>query len=189
MSDFYARDYETSDRSRMISRVPSSLSVSSAAVFIAPTMCGNCGSQLASSAANNNNNINMNMNSRNITTERIRSFGSNSFVWRQINDDINNNNNNNVVEAAEEKKLCYASNRGLCLMGLSLFVLITWGKICAIFCTSTWLFFIPFWAGRPVRALEKPPEMDSAEYKKRVLMDGFLARDRGVNSNIDRAGQ
>ncbi|XP_062109883.1 uncharacterized protein LOC133821754 [Humulus lupulus] len=32
---------------------------------------------------------------------------------------------------------------GLVLMILSLFVLVFWGKLCAIFCTTTWLFLMP----------------------------------------------
>lgn len=146
---------------RRIRRVASSLSTSSYS------------SQASSLMTTNNNN-----NNARIKKERIRSFGSNSFVWKQ-----NNINSDDIVEEDEahkkKKKLCYASNTGMCLVVLSLLVLMTWGKIFAIFCTSTWLFLMPFWAKKDDQTpAAKPSEMDSAEYKKRVIMEGFLARDR-----------
>jgi hypothetical protein len=156
------REMEINDP-RRIRRVASSLSTSSYSSQASSLM-----------TANNNNN-----NAR-ITSERIRSFGSNSFVWKQSN----MNNDDNVEEEQAKKKLCYASNTGMCLVVLSLLVLITWGKIFAIFCTSTWLFFMPVWAKKGDQTpVAKPSEMDSAEYKKRVVMEGFLARDRTGSFN------
>lgn len=69
---------------------------------------------------------------------------------------------------------------GLCLLLISLLVLIFWGKVCAIFCTSTWLFFLP----RRNLGYELPeyggqsPEMDTVGYKKKIIMEGLLERNR-----------
>lgn len=40
---------------------------------------------------------------------------------------------------------CYDSYVGFCLILISLLILIVWGKLCAIFCTSTWLFLGARW--------------------------------------------
>ncbi|KAK9269137.1 hypothetical protein L1049_000906 [Liquidambar formosana] len=72
-------------------------------------------------------------------------------------------------------------NYGLCLLLISLLVLIFWGRICAIFCTSTWLFFVPRRRIRqesPENVVESPPLFDSVEHKKRVIMEGLLGRSR-----------
>lgn len=165
---------------RRIRRVASSLSSAS------------YGSRASSAMTTSSNTNNNNNNGRVIGPERIRSFGSNSFVWKQSR--ANDNNNDHVVEeeARNKKrkndKLGYATNTGMCLVVLSLLVLMTWGKICAIACTSTWLFFVPFWANDTAdqAPMAKPLEMDSAEHKKRVVMEGFLARDRvgGLHGRI-----
>lgn len=78
--------------------------------------------------------------------------------------------------AAEKIDQYYSSTIGLCLLLISLLVLVFWGKICAIFCTSIWLFFGPRRI-KPV-ILAGSVNMDSEEYKKRVIMEGLLERNR-----------
>lgn len=81
----------------------------------------------------------------------------------------------------EKGKGCLGSNVGLSLLVISLLILIFWGKICAIFCTSTWLFLIPQWSAKPRRS-EKvgdlSPDVYSDLYKKKVVLEGFLERNR-----------
>lgn len=53
-----------------------------------------------------------------------------------------------VVEAQHHQHYgrgCYDPNVGLCFILISLLILILWGKLCAIFCTSTWLFLGARW--------------------------------------------
>ncbi|XP_057972512.1 uncharacterized protein LOC131160671 [Malania oleifera] len=69
------------------------------------------------------------------------------------------------------------STSALFLLAVSLLVLVCWGKICAIVCTSTWLFFVPRRRDLPENGKETPV-VDSVEYKKRVIMEGLLERTR-----------
>ncbi|GMN63018.1 hypothetical protein TIFTF001_032095 [Ficus carica] len=68
---------------------------------------------------------------------------------------------------------------GLLLMLISLLVLVFWGKICAIFCTSTWLFFMPRGIKYHDRIESPPPAENSSEFKRKIVMEGLLARERG----------
>ncbi|XP_059664533.1 uncharacterized protein LOC132310371 [Cornus florida] len=75
---------------------------------------------------------------------------------------------------------CYGSETGLCLLLICLLVLVFWGKVCAIFCTSTLLYFAPARSQRvdsPERRVDLP-DVDSKKYKKRVVMEGLLERNR-----------
>ncbi|KAK3021390.1 hypothetical protein RJ639_046798 [Escallonia herrerae] len=100
-------------------------------------------------------------------SDRRASFGSNSVEPKQ-------------VYTQGTKRVYYGSSIGLCLLLVSLLVLIFWGKICAILCTSTWLFFAP----RRLNCVDRlenvvdSPDVDSGEYKKRVIMEGLLERNR-----------
>lgn len=67
----------------------------------------------------------------------------------------------------------YESNCGLFLMLISLLVLIFWGRVCAIFCTSTWLFLMPRWTIKNNRIDELSPER-----KRKIVMEGLLSRQR-----------
>ncbi|KAK2984733.1 hypothetical protein RJ640_004558 [Escallonia rubra] len=100
-------------------------------------------------------------------SDRRASFGSNSVEPKQ-------------VYTQGTKRGYYGSSIGLCLLLVCLLVLIFWGKICAILCTSTWLFFAP----RRLNFVDRlknvvdSPGVDSGEYKKRVIMEGLLERNR-----------
>ncbi|KAK3040287.1 hypothetical protein RJ639_028202 [Escallonia herrerae] len=100
-------------------------------------------------------------------SDRRASFGSNSVEPKQ-------------VYAQGTKRGYYGSSTGLCLLVVCLLVLIFWGKICAIICTSTWLFFAPRRLNRVDRLeiVVDSPDIDSGEYKKRVIMEGLLERNR-----------
>ncbi|KAL3821558.1 hypothetical protein ACJIZ3_007463 [Penstemon smallii] len=67
---------------------------------------------------------------------------------------------------------------GMCIFVACLGALVVWGKVFAIMiCTSTWLFFAP---GRRVKRMESIvcERFDSEEYKKKVIMEGLLERNR-----------
>lgn len=96
----------------------------------------------------------------------------------------------NIVRSSE----FFNTNIGLSLIMLSLLVLIVYGKICAILCTSTWLLLMS--ARFKERVVVKnslkwdyqlPREsVDSGEYKKRVIMEGLLDRNRGAGESSRR---
>ncbi|KAL5731140.1 hypothetical protein ACHQM5_003898 [Ranunculus cassubicifolius] len=97
----------------------------------------------------------------------------------------------NVLEESKQsrnKEITHnksSSINGLYLLLVILMVLIFWGRICAIVCTSTWIYFGPFRRNNEVEeeveevvVVVKPEvkEMESREYKKRVIMEGLLER-------------
>ncbi|XVF78032.1 hypothetical protein PTKIN_Ptkin14bG0095700 [Pterospermum kingtungense] len=86
------------------------------------------------------------------------------------------------------QKGCNGSDYTICLLLVSLLVLVIWGKVCAIFCTTTWLFFA--WRGSST-VKHVPSEKtavddhhfqtDTELCKKKVIMEGLLERDRSRN--------
>ncbi|MBA0606561.1 hypothetical protein Godav_019012 [Gossypium davidsonii] len=70
-----------------------------------------------------------------------------------------------------------------CLLLVSLLVLVIWGKVCAIFCTSAVLVF----ANQLITSIKQGPsqniavdhcipEIGSEQYKKKIIMEGLLER-------------
>ncbi|KAJ6763754.1 hypothetical protein OIU79_024324 [Salix purpurea] len=68
---------------------------------------------------------------------------------------------------------------------ISLTVIVLWGKLCAIFFTIIWLYFLPRKQHNPsrprnvIRSLwlpEKEENIDQRCYKKKVIMEGLLER-------------
>ncbi|KAG9441931.1 hypothetical protein H6P81_017785 [Aristolochia fimbriata] len=71
---------------------------------------------------------------------------------------------------------------GMSVLIVALVVLLLWGRLCAVFCTAAWFYFVP-----RLRKETRPPESragsgssspdkDSVEYKKKVVMEGLLER-------------
>lgn len=86
-----------------------------------------------------------------------------------------------------------ASYIGLCLLLVILFALVFWGKVCSIFCASTWLFSLPHYTLKS-RPLERPgnceipgkresPDLESVNHKKVVVMKGLQERNRRRNTH------
>lgn len=77
-------------------------------------------------------------------------------------------------------------NAGLFLLLICLLVLIFWGKICAIFCTSTWFFLVPR-SSRLCVSPEAGKEFYSGigfeKNKKKVIMEGLLGRNHARRVN------
>nr|XP_043622703.1 putative uncharacterized protein DDB_G0277255 [Erigeron canadensis] len=79
----------------------------------------------------------------------------------------NNNNGNNIL-------WCF-------FLFLSLVVLVVYGRIFSILCTSTWLYFVPCLRIKRVNSSTNMTafvDTDSEQYKKRVIMAGLLDRTR-----------
>ncbi|KAG6767180.1 hypothetical protein POTOM_028362 [Populus tomentosa] len=71
---------------------------------------------------------------------------------------------------------------GMSIIIMTLVLMLVWGKLCAILCTSAWFYFVP-----RLRISEDSMSnglisvesfYDPEEYKKKVVMDGFLERSR-----------
>ncbi|XP_031404118.1 uncharacterized protein LOC116213373 [Punica granatum] len=77
------------------------------------------------------------------------------------------------------------SDNGLyVLLFITLLVVVFWGKLCAIICTSTMLYIT---AHRSIACLAPnnvSDATDSAEYKKRIVLGGFLDRKRSRSATI-----
>ncbi|XP_065859910.1 uncharacterized protein [Euphorbia lathyris] len=92
----------------------------------------------------------------------------------------------NLLEQQKQKneekgKGYYGINTGLCLILVALLVLVVWGKLFAILCTSAWLFFLPNWSkGKMLLKgrLKAEESMDREEYNKKIIMEGLLDRKR-----------
>ncbi|KAI3812326.1 hypothetical protein L1987_17033 [Smallanthus sonchifolius] len=76
---------------------------------------------------------------------------------------------------------------GMSIILVILVILVLWGKLCAILCTSSWFFIAPrlVAAGQrsAVDSADKPPpeshnslDLESVEYKKKVILEGLLQR-------------
>ncbi|KAK9048160.1 hypothetical protein SSX86_032878 [Deinandra increscens subsp. villosa] len=79
----------------------------------------------------------------------------------------------------------FDSRIGMSVILVILFMVVLWGKLFAILCTSAWLFIAPRLVaagGHSGDKLKLPPEsgdnldLESVEYKKKVVLEGFLQR-------------
>ncbi|KAF7827869.1 Transmembrane protein [Senna tora] len=76
---------------------------------------------------------------------------------------------------------------GMCMLVVTLVIMIVWGRLCAILCTSAWLYFVPRFnkttahEGNDVvinntQNSKEEDYLDSEVYKKRVVLEGLLER-------------
>lgn len=82
------------------------------------------------------------------------------------------------MEQDNNGKGYHSSNTGLLLLLVTLLVLVFWGKVYAILCTSTWLFFVPNCnSGKRLQRIKaNSHSMDFEEYKKKIVMDRNRSR-------------
>ncbi|KAF9678670.1 hypothetical protein SADUNF_Sadunf07G0059200 [Salix dunnii] len=70
---------------------------------------------------------------------------------------------------------------GMSIIITTLVIMVVWGKLCAILCTSAWFYFVPRLRSEDTVSnglISTESFYDSEEYKKRVVLDGFLERSR-----------
>ena len=80
---------------------------------------------------------------------------------------------------------------GMSVVMVTLVIMLLWGRLCAILCTSAWLYFVPrlssavvdptidgLGAGSGSRGLD----LGSEECKKKVVFEGFLERNNHRSS-------
>ncbi|KAK6253071.1 hypothetical protein QUC31_014791 [Theobroma cacao] len=85
--------------------------------------------------------------------------------------------NNEVVEKIDPVL-------GMSIIMVTLIIMLLWGRLCAILCTSAWFYFCPRFRSTinnndtAVRgtANSSDLDLDSEEYKKKVVLEGFLQR-------------
>ncbi|CAK7337987.1 unnamed protein product [Dovyalis caffra] len=71
---------------------------------------------------------------------------------------------------------------GMSIIVVTLMIMLLWGKLCAILCTSAWFYFVPRLRSEDdtVKNDLRTRELnyDSEGYKKKVILEGFLGRNR-----------
>lgn len=132
--------------------------------FTATTMCSSSSSSSSRSMSQRCNSFESTLTGANSQNEQ----DNNGSKQRQ-------DKNNNVKKHEKRSRGFYI---GFCLPLICLLVLIFWGKIFAILCTSMG-FFMVRWSSRSALPEDgiKSSEIDSDEHKK-VIMEGLLKRDR-----------
>ncbi|KAI3713979.1 hypothetical protein L1987_72568 [Smallanthus sonchifolius] len=81
----------------------------------------------------------------------------------------------------------FDSISGMSVILVILVILVLWGKLCAILCTSSWFFIAPRLVAAGQRSAvdsadKRPPgadnnlDLESVEYKKKVILEGLLQR-------------
>lgn len=103
-------------------------------------------------------------------TVRSKSFSEKGKSFSDQNKSFRRSTFERVVPMKDNKqenmqmKGCYGPNMGLCFVLISLFVLVFWGRCCAIFCTSTWLLLVPHLSidkNSPQNLAVHSPQLDS----------------------------
>ncbi|GMJ10236.1 hypothetical protein HRI_004692800 [Hibiscus trionum] len=96
--------------------------------------------------------------------------------------------NNQMLEKGNGKSRHGSNIVPCCLLLVSLLVLVTWGKVCAIFCTSVMLVLLNRWiklvnrgSSENVAVDRRVPEIDSKLYRKKIIMEGLLERNHTRN--------
>ncbi|XP_022717966.1 uncharacterized protein LOC111276488 [Durio zibethinus] len=127
------------------------------------------------------------------TTSTMNSTSTTATTSRCSSSSVSSNSRLSLSETMENNKQGKVGNGngfnvGICLFLISLLVLVIWGKVCAIFCTSTWLFFACRWSKfKPVPSENITvdhhfPEIDTELHKKKVIMEGLLERNHTQKS-------
>ncbi|GLT87076.1 hypothetical protein SLE2022_051770 [Rubroshorea leprosula] len=65
---------------------------------------------------------------------------------------------------------------GMSIILVTLIIMLFWGRLCAILCTSAWLYFYPRLRKHDIDTKAKFSNLNSEEYKKKVVMEGLLER-------------
>ena len=81
----------------------------------------------------------------------------------------------------------YDTAFGLSVVLVTLVILIVWGRLCAILCTSAWFYLFPrirrVSENDIIKNMNKASNdlyLDSVVYKKKVILEGLLERNRRV---------
>lgn len=88
---------------------------------------------------------------------------------------------------SEVHTLKYDPVVGMSIIVVTLLILVLWGRVCAILCTSAWFYFVPRLTYSAVDTENTglvgttsnprvPIDLNSDEYKKKVVFEGFLER-------------
>ncbi|XVF66994.1 hypothetical protein PTKIN_Ptkin10aG0084600 [Pterospermum kingtungense] len=72
---------------------------------------------------------------------------------------------------------------GMSIIIVTLILMLLWGRLCAILCTSAWFYFCPLFR-TTIYNNDSPskssPDLNSEEYKKKVVLEGLLERNHRI---------
>ncbi|XP_075659930.1 uncharacterized protein LOC142629780 [Castanea sativa] len=81
-----------------------------------------------------------------------------------------------IAQKKKKKKQLDPVLVGLSIIMVTLLVMLLWGRFCAILCTSSWCYFVPCFKTRNLSSQYQYNRYDSEEYRKKVILEGFLER-------------
>ncbi|KAJ7942680.1 Transmembrane protein [Quillaja saponaria] len=84
---------------------------------------------------------------------------------------------------ADEKAKVIEPLVGMSIIMVTLIIMVLWGRLCAILCTSAWFYFIPRFKNT-IKTEHHNPEFDlnSEVYKKKVILRGLLDRNHHTSA-------
>ncbi|KAL0409152.1 UNVERIFIED_CONTAM: hypothetical protein Sradi_1849600 [Sesamum radiatum] len=93
-----------------------------------------------------------------------------------------------VVDNGRKGKTAkFDSKIGAVITTVTLIVMLIWGKACAVVCMAAWFYLIPRYYNEELMKLTNSSndgDFDSWDYKKRVVLQGLLDRNRRVRGKI-----
>ncbi|XP_057445259.1 uncharacterized protein At5g23160 [Lotus japonicus] len=90
--------------------------------------------------------------------------------------------NQTTIKKSKTAGSSYDALVAMSVLGVTLVIMIFWGRLCAILCTSAWLYFIPRFRNTTTvndvvhDTRSNDVDLDSEVYKKKVIMEGLLGR-------------
>ncbi|KAL0287382.1 UNVERIFIED_CONTAM: hypothetical protein Sangu_2695700 [Sesamum angustifolium] len=81
----------------------------------------------------------------------------------------------------------FDSKIGAVITTVTLIVMLIWGKACAVVCMAAWFYLIPRYYNEELMKLTNSAndgDFDSCDYKKRVVLQGLLDRNRHIRGKI-----
>ena len=149
---------------------------------------------------------------RDINPEPLSFLGYDDKFYERVSTDGKLDPTNIVGSGSKPKEIREKSSRvrkrsrvskldpviGISIIMLTLMIMLTWGRLCAILCTSTWCYIFPRLkeAATAVAVVNRKRsgsgkgeegsfqgdlDLNSVAYKKKVVLEGFLVRQHRVS--------
>lgn len=124
------------------------------------------------------------------------SSSSGSTVKAKADDDHQHQHQAVILMASNSKKNKKNLDPlvGMSIIVVTLIIMLFWGRLCAILSTSAWFYFFPRFrsssaaatattTGTGTASIISDLDLNSEEYKKKVVLEGFLKRNNHRNNN------
>ncbi|KAK7273738.1 hypothetical protein RIF29_14801 [Crotalaria pallida] len=115
--------------------------------------------------------------------EEMRQHASPKQAKRQVRRLSSTVQNQTTQMKQKNTRRSYGPVAGMSVVVVTLVIMIFWGRLCAILCTSAWLYFIPRFRmstfendNNDLNKKSNELDLDSEMYKKKVILEGLLDR-------------